>query len=586
VPKISAISNITYLDTAGNPVNVDFDGRKIKIVTHKTLFSCCERFKRVILGILAVVASVGFALITSKVRGFFTKTTKSTWKEEFPMDPIDPKVSSKPKKVSEIKLNLNPEIQAPNPEVKLPEAPKETTPNKPEVQLEEPSKKPEIRPLPKPPEGIIKNGYGEYLIYRTDPEGKKAAISEKEYESIFEIVEAARTLKGDDFPADRHTYLEGKIQAKLGKEAKLAFIPRTLYEQIFLHAAVQEEMDKQKSLNAHELGATMALQKPLSPEEEGHSYGMKVTSEQRKEFLKLSMEHGFWQLCVYYDHDYEDGFKKVNEDDYRPAHLIKVASKLNEVALGKFQGKEAGFTFEEMSRVQKEELAFFKSLADPASPNYQKAKVSFFQRVGLALRFRDDSHPIRGHEMSPLKIRDERDEQVIQKAMQLECTAEAVNHLILYRGAKLAEDEVTYKRSKVWDSKPEPQMLSYGTSLYDGALITGSATPFLEMRFSSRDAQAIAVPLKEQLEGKTPFHAFIVHPLIALGSQGEITEARTKIWHVSLQEKVYGYLGFVDCALERIKNCFKTDDSQEKVEKEFAAYKSRAFILCRSTNKS
>jgi hypothetical protein len=546
-------STIILVDEKEKPVNKEYMGRKFQLITHKTLYSEKDRTLRRMLGVLAIIATLGLALISKHIRNLLTKSIKSIRVEKLPVQDLD---SSLTKTGSELKYKI-----------------KEDQPLI-EEKGESKKKTSVIRPLPLPPEGVIKNGYGEYLVYRNDAEGNKVAVTEKEYETIFEVVEAARILKGDEIPSDRHSYLEGKIQEKLGNEVRISFIPRTLYEQIFLHECVQEEINKKNCLNANETGISMGLQR-TSPENQTRAvYGMKVTPEDRKRYIKTGLEGAFWQLCIYDDQDYTDRFKNRNEDDYRSAHLIKVASRLNEVALGKFKGKRDGFTFAEILEAQKAETSFFKSFKDPTSENYPKSKIPYSTFISITQRFRDETHPIRNHDMHPLGIRNERDEQILQKAIQLECSAEAVNHLVLYRGAKFSDDEVT----KLHSNEVIANSLSYGTSLYAGVLYDGGATAIQYMRQGYVDAQSYLVPLKYQFAGQTPFHAFIAHPLISLGSHGEIFHARTKIWSLPDEQRVAGFLSYV-ASFDSIKDCCKTRETKEKVEKSFSEYKSKAYIL-------
>lgn len=507
---------------------------------------CIERIGRAIGGVLLPLVSLGFCLASKKVRQLVHQLFTAT------------------KKTVQVGIRvLNPQkITLPSAQVNSP---------MPSTHKEER----DIYVLPKPPVGIIKNGYGEYLVYRSSPDGGKIAISDVEYESIFEVIEAARL----ENPNDRHSHLEGKIQEKLGKDVNIAFIPRTLYEQIFLHASIQEESEKHRILNAKELMTARAL---LRPREE--ISGFKLTSEERKKIIERSMKQGFWQLCIYDDIDYEEGFKNRHEDDYRKAHLVKIASKLNVVALSKFKGNGKGFAFAELADVQREELHFFKSLKDPNSEIHAQAKkVSVMQGYTLADRFIKED----GRDLHPLGVRNARDEEILQKALQLECSAEAVNQLILYRGAEFDKDEVTRKKSSYSPDSPIlANTLSYGTSLYGGALYDGGATAVRYMRDGWEDAQAMIVPLKEHLAGHTPFHAFLVHPLISLCSHGEVFHARTKLWNHAPDESVMGFRGVGETDFKEINACCKTNDSKEKIVKDFAEYKCKAYILASSGNSS
>lgn len=553
----------SFVDELGNKVSADFKGRRYQVISYHKAYSCGERARRGLLAVLAVVASLGFALLAPNIRKLLVKSQKT----------VRAAVLSVPPKKSTLTVETETKPQPvpePTHEVKK-EEPQEVKPPKPAIRL-----------VPKPPEGVIKNGYGEYLVYRKDQQGNKAAITEKEYESIFEVIETARK----EVPADRHAYLEAKIQEKLGKEVRISFIPRNLYELIFLHECLQEDIEQGQCSNARELGITMGLQRPLK-EEGGKLYGAKIPSLQEgKEIIDRGIKQGFWQLCIFDDQDHEDGFKKINENDYRMAHLVKVAAKLNEVALGKLKGQAEGYTYSDIAQSQKNEVAFFRSLTEKNSENHAKANIRVFTIASLALRFRNEQHPINGHDLYPLGIRNERDEEILNKATQLECSAESVNHLVLYRGAKFDSDELMRKKSNYSAQSPVlPNTLSYGTSLYGGALYDGGATAAFYMRKNHVDAQAFLVPLKEQLAGTTPFHAYIVNPLISLAAHGEVFHARSKLWKMPEEAKVLGFVGIAEYKYNAIKACVKTEKTQEEISKSFAEYKNKAYLLA-SVSKS
>src|SRR5262249_36767687 len=154
-----------------------------------------------------------------------------------------------------------------------------------------------------------KNGYGEYLVYRSRPDGTKKAISEEEYQKIFDVIEKCRALKGDQIPNDRHAYLKGKIQEVLGNDVQLAFVPRTLYSLIYLQQCIQEEIDLQSCANAKEMLLVWAL---------GDANAAMGEVRQRKvKAIKDAKSEGFWQLCFYHDEDYLTGFPQKGELDYR-----------------------------------------------------------------------------------------------------------------------------------------------------------------------------------------------------------------------------------------------------------------------------
>lgn len=400
-------------------------------------------------------------------------------------------------------------------------------------------------PFPEPPREVIINGYGEYLVYRASPEKQKEPISESEYGLIFELIEETRSLT----IGDRCSHLKSKIQEKLGPDIDLGFIPRTLYELIYLRECIQQDLDQQKCSHFRATEAQRSLELQIDIQENTRN---------------REIQQRFWQLCLFTDQDYLSNFSPRNPFDFRMTHLRNIAARLNQVALERFEG----FSFKEITRVLNEMLHYFKEHHDPAKVVNIPRSVT--GHGGIAREFAEETTRVwGGHDQFPQGIFTERHQTIVRNAIQLECSA--VNCMILYRGAKLLSDALTQCSTKV-------QSLSFGTGLFAGAIYDGGASPFHFMRQSNLDAQAFLIPQKKIQSNKIPFHIFNVHPLIQLMSVGEIFHGRTKVWKINPEERVSGFLGG-DMSYFRIEECCKTDKNQEEMEKKYQKYKSKALLL-------
>lgn len=434
-----------------------------------------------------------------------------------------------------------------------------------------------IPTLPEAQNGEIKNGYGEYLIYRLCSDGQKEAITTQEYEKIYSIIENSRSLDGEEISQDRHAYLQAKIQEQLGHDVHLAFIPRTLYELIYAKQCIQEDIDKKICSHARGTNILWALQ-----EDDWFEKFNKGVS--KAEFVKGCMEKGFWQQCLFDDKDYLNNFTAKGSYDYREKHIKAVAAELNRVALSHFKKCSTEiFTYSDFKEVNHEILSFMKELHNPESELHAKVQkispTSAGAYGGIAKDFAEEKTKVWGKaDQYPMGIACQRHEQIIQKAMQLECSAEAINSFIFYRGGVFSNDKLI-KEEESWNGKisTTANSLSYGTSPYAGFLYDGGGTAFHFMRRHSVDAQAFIVPMKKQKLGKTPFHFYNVHPLIQLMSRGEIFHVRTKIWNMNSKGKVSGFESTVEDVY--FENCLKSQDTQEKMEKRFQKYKNKAYLL-------
>ena len=618
------------VDAKGRSIKPGYAGNRYEIILKKERsLPLCERFCRILLATAAVVCSLFLALISKSIRDLFTKQKLCIHfakRIDLSHNGSDQKraVQEHVLQSENSQISNNPSSQTANP---TPDSPPElpltiTTPTPSIIPVQEPSKQEPLKndivnnvppdtkseelnkpaPLvdkpsethpriPVPPEGIITNGYGEYLIYRID-NGQKEPISKEEYLKVFDIIENCRSLKEDQIPENMHDYLTGEIQKNLGKEVHLAFIPRTMYELIFLKECIQEDIDKKETCNPDRTGILLFVKCPIIGETLTTNDDADLMDpafhhksvEEKKSTIKSALEKGFWQHCIYEDHDYKKKFKKMNEFDYRQDHLKCVAAKLNQVALDYFKEYNStgeGFTFKEIADVQNKLIKFFKDLTNPDLEIHKKAaSVGRLGRAGISKIFSKEANTNnQSNPEFPLGIATERHEQIVKNSIQLECSARAVNNLILYRGSNFSKDSLTKNVSIYPNTSVYPNSLSYGASPFSGGPNDGGATAFHYMRKPYSDAYAIVVPLKEQQANATPFHTHNVHPLIQVGSRGEIFHDRTKIWDLKPDDQVLGFFGVSKIKYSSMDECCKTSMSKEEIEKAFQKFKDEAYIL-------
>lgn len=435
---------------------------------------------------------------------------------------------------------------------------------------------------------MVHNGFGEYLAYRINSEGIKESVTQDEYKIIFEIIENIRSLKGDQFPENRHCYLKTKIQEKLGSEIQIAFIPRSLYELIYLQECVQEDLNNGNCGLSFAIG-TEQLWYDIKVETQKQEYGIddKIKTEERwsKNEAKIQeiLKTHFWQHCKFSDTDYKINLA-LNDSDCRQEYIQMVAARLNKVALEKFnfQNENAeGFSFLEIEQVTKTCLDFFKDISLETSANHHKA-LSIednnygYPRASMAKVFATDLS-------WPLRIKEKGHEQIVNKAIKLECSVEAINHLILYRGSKNSEDAVLINSyffvNNCVIEKPLQHSLSFG-SLLGGALYDRGACAFKFMRSPENDALAYVVPLNKLLEGKTPFTIPNVHPLITMMSWGEYFHGRTFVCENDPIGLIRGFGARSDTrAINVLPSFNKTDQTQEDLRRKFDKYKAKVHFL-------
>lgn len=175
-------------DTQGNQVVSTYSGVRYSLIAEKERrFGVAEKVGRVALGLLYTILSFGFALISPKVRSYFTIDRESV--RYFARKKI---------KRDAAKCDV--------------------------------------------PSGQIRAGYGEYIVYSGD--GKRE-VSKDTYAKVYDIItkyHPLTTTKPDiKIGAELYEKLLRKVK-KIDPTLEIAFIPRTLYELFVIRKGIQEDV--------------------------------------------------------------------------------------------------------------------------------------------------------------------------------------------------------------------------------------------------------------------------------------------------------------------------------------------------------
>ncbi|MGR3951363.1 MAG: hypothetical protein QRY74_00345 [Chlamydia sp.] len=77
-PSLKFASKDRIVTAYGKPLTSDYQGRTYQLIEkHEQLFSTSKRMSRICLGILAIIASLGMALLSEKIRHLFTKSKET-----------------------------------------------------------------------------------------------------------------------------------------------------------------------------------------------------------------------------------------------------------------------------------------------------------------------------------------------------------------------------------------------------------------------------------------------------------------------------------------------------------------------------
>lgn len=404
-------------------------------------------------------------------------------------------------------------------------------------------------------------GQGEYIVFHTSPTGEKQPLSRETFEQVYQILlqysPAALANSGSEKAtkdcANRYELIKAKLK-KIDPTLEAVFVPRTLYELIFIRKCIQEDL-KHKEICPD-----------LSPS--SHKISLKTFKDDQikyQEFLKEQQEKRLkrkcWHLCYFTD---TGNNEHVGVKD--------VAYRLNKSILKTFSPSSGGFTHQEFSAFAEKEIAFLKAhynkgleIMEKLCQGEEVEEISSCSTPGPTTNFGYES--TRGY-IKPMGIRNETDAQIIRDAIALDCSKIAQHSLFLYRGADFQKDSPS-----CWSDKDQPYSLSYGSSLFAGCLYDGGATAFHYMR---NQQNAYAVPIAFDQLNESPFFVPTTHTVAQLCGDGEIFHARTKAWKDFDVKKIGGMnMG----ANGHMRDHLTSNLSQTELNSQFKAYKNKALQL-------
>ena len=347
--------------------------------------------------------------------------------------------------------------------------------------------------------------------------------------------------KNGETCSDRYRLIRSKI-AEVDATLEVVFIPRTLYELIFIRKCIKEDL-KQKGICS---GLCQGIHTWNLEEFKGDQIKYTAFLESVK---SARLKRKCWHLCYFAD---------AGDNDH--PGVKDVVYRLNQYIVRKLISSNEGFTYGELSERVEKEIQFLKEY-------YQNpiSEILSCATPGPTTNFATES--TRGS-IKPMGIRNENDAEIIRKAFALDCSKEATSGIILYRGGDFSRDSPF-----AWGDRNIPYSLSYGTSLFAGCLFDGGATAFHYMR-SRKNAYALLIPL-DQLRNNL-FYVPQAHSVTQLFSEGEIFHARTKAWKGFDIESINGMnVG----ANSHVRDHLKSDLTQEALIAQFLQYKNAAVQL-------
>lgn len=404
---------------------------------------------------------------------------------------------------------------------------------------------------------LITMGQGEYIVFH---EGKERKLSQKTHEKVYQVLNGylpSNMIKngfGENEYMNRHSLIQHEIE-KIDPTLKIAFIPKTLYELIYIRKAISEDMLNECLCPMHTL-------------DQGE-----MTNEDLKNIGYMPKSRKCWHASS-------------SGRSYQEKRIEEIAFHLNNVAIKTLSPSSNGFTLDELISFTEKEIEYLK--------NHRKqyeAKLDEIEKKhgGLPLYFNGiDLHSIFSNaipglttnfgwdyarcQIKPMGIRDEHDAQIIKNSVVLDCSKVALRCFLLYRGTKsdLEMENIDWHN------------LSYGSSLFAGAVYDGGATAFHFMR----DANGYVLPVPFEELDNPLFHIPTTNTIAQLLSQGELFHIRTKVpkdWC----RKICDYEGNKNIRIEEEKlQHLKSSLNSNELNEAFERFKKKAIMITKNPKRS
>lgn len=409
---------------------------------------------------------------------------------------------------------------------------------------------------------LITMGQGEYIVFHQSSTGEKRGLSPELYERAFQVlvqyspgaIMQREAADASQICADRYNVLKTKLK-EIDPTLEAAFVPKTLYEMVYLKQCIEEDVNADKVCPLLDRGKhPFAFKKFQSLKVVNNEQEYKAFFENRK----------CWHLNFFPDH----------QEHHNEPGIINIASRLNQIMLNTFNPSSQGFTYQQLSTFTENHINFLKThhnsrawfinptKEDLAKHNCENIHLWPGPAINFAIRNTYQSS-------QPMGIRDDADARIIRHAIALECSAIAQHSLFIFRGSNYKKDLPVSASDKA-----KAYSLSYG-SLFAGALFDAGATAFTYMRRNHLNAYALPIPL-DHLANDSPFFIPAHHTLVGMCGGGETFHTRTKGWN---NFDVKNFAGMNIRHHQETLDHLKSNMSQNELIRSFLTIKRRAIHL-------
>ncbi len=393
------------------------------------------------------------------------------------------------------------------------------------------------------PKGTITIGYGEYYVF--DLTGSK--VSKDTYETVYQIFDryslprivnsASSNENIFDTANNRFHLMRDKVKT-INQNLEIGFIPRILYELIFIRKCINEDIREGNRCDFAFKSAQKTINKYPEKEEE-----IKYITAARK----------CWHLKCFTDERNNQGeCIRDNQDEC----IRNYSYRLNNAIVKTLKPTPEGFTFLELQQKVINEINYLHEFYDTSADVYKQ----FFNDgngESLTLNLSPEASWFMG-------IRSQSDAQILLNALAVECSEVAKTSFLLYRGAS-GDDSIFCTKNE-----NESHRLSYGTGLYAGCVYDPGATAFYYMLKENSKAFVITVPF--EMLNRCVFYIPPTNAVAQLLGKGEHFHAATKKW------KEVNY--WLDCSISRKDpKAVESDLEMNEFSEMFDAFSCKAIQL-------
>lgn len=415
------------------------------------------------------------------------------------------------------------------------------------------------------PDDVISHGYGEFVAYR-EADTKEGVIDFATYqrvEVVFKKYSPDAIIKNysggerEKTYANRANFIQTEVN-QIDPSLRVSFVPRTLFELIYLRKYIQLEMgEKPVYPKRPNLPKRLPGNEGLT-EQQGTEYE-RQEKEYEDEIARIKAEHYFTNLPKNADE------KGVQQTAVRiNAVIVECLDLPNKKQL----------TYKDIREATRRELDFFST----HYKNYQKDRVNYYSwncdRPTVTGNFLDATNG-RGS-TTLMAINDERRQNIVYQSVALECSIIAQRALLLYRGSNYQADSVFGKSST--KASPQSHSLSYGVGLFAGTLHDPTACAYHYMGYgkhgSIEDATVIPMPLSD-IDSSPFFIPANTSTVFQLAGQGEIFHARTFLW----KDAPWPETGMYESYNSKVREAVYTERSVEEINRGVKEYQKKTIVL-------